>query len=883
MALSLCTVFGVAGCGSDGGSVSPLKESDVEFWGTYATEKVLQDKHDYDSVKRDAAINLTVAKGEYESSQIIMTAANDVPSYTVTVTDLKTSDNKVFPKENISIYNEKYIEVVSVYKAYEGAVPGFYPDALLPMDTAVKWGENKISKGNNQGIYVTFDNNAHKDENGEYIMTDGDYTYFDSGVYTGNMTIKYGDFSKAIPITLEILDATVGEENHVQSHFGSYRSKGTADLEDTQAEKDAWNQKFYEYRITGDQVLADFAYDDNMIKNYVAATMKYLKSPKCSGLSLPTRNVYNYQYTSSDGVTSGETVIDKDFFKDFVWAYLNESVAQNYNFVAKINVSCSIIDEPTSHPELARRVPAVMELFRLAREELAAEIYDLVKGNYKNADYKLTDYQKKIYDKLTDEQKAAYEGISEEFMQQLISGVLNIKMPVTSDYAPGYNIETYCPNANLYDSEASRKVFSDHQQSMKETYETLYHNGYTLNGNTYVYDWYEYKTCEWWYTAASVPCITFDFEMPLAGIRTNGWMLADYDADGFLYWAVDLFAYDSTGGSGVYYNIEDYYTENAMRYTKSSGNGYLFYPGGQYELSEPVASMRIEAYRDGLEEYELIYGLKETYSQYGFDASDVISSIGTSIYTGMVSTATGATMAAARTALLQVVNCAASDAKMFITGYNEDGYGNCTYKVFMKEGYELKNRGVTVTDCEKVDGGVMYTVVVKLKDATNSVSLSFEAGGKTYKFELGLGGEAEVNDASIFKSAFKKSTVAPSSKIEDGMIKLTLPESGSKSQRVMLGGEILSKFKTGVKKILFHIENPTDGDVKIVISLKRSDRDVSLELVNQVLKPGANVVEFSVNGDWNSATADNLLITFGDGKEQPERTIYFKDVVVYYK
>ena len=31
-----------------------------------------------------------------------------------------------------------------------------YPDALLPIEKAVEYGENNIASGNNQGVYLTF-------------------------------------------------------------------------------------------------------------------------------------------------------------------------------------------------------------------------------------------------------------------------------------------------------------------------------------------------------------------------------------------------------------------------------------------------------------------------------------------------------------------------------------------------------------------------------------------------------------------------------------------------------------------------------------------------------------------------------------------------------
>lgn len=127
------------------GGGSQSGETQVEFWSTYATEKVMQDV-EYTGTKFEPKLEVYAARGEYESGQIIMTAGTDVHSYDVQITDLKTSDGKVFPKENIILYNQKYIEVNQNYEN-NGAPLGMYPDAILPFEAAKNFGENKIEAG----------------------------------------------------------------------------------------------------------------------------------------------------------------------------------------------------------------------------------------------------------------------------------------------------------------------------------------------------------------------------------------------------------------------------------------------------------------------------------------------------------------------------------------------------------------------------------------------------------------------------------------------------------------------------------------------------------------------------------------------------------------
>ena len=51
--------------------------SDVSFWGTYSSVKVLQNLLEgYDNVKKEAAVSVAAIGGEEEASQIIMTTGS---------------------------------------------------------------------------------------------------------------------------------------------------------------------------------------------------------------------------------------------------------------------------------------------------------------------------------------------------------------------------------------------------------------------------------------------------------------------------------------------------------------------------------------------------------------------------------------------------------------------------------------------------------------------------------------------------------------------------------------------------------------------------------------------------------------------------------------
>ena len=142
--------------------------------------------------------------GEYESTQLIMTAKKNIKKYTVETFDL-TSGEHVFEKSRIEVYHQKYITVENIFDQ-NGMPAGNYPDALLPIETAVKYKENNIQDGNNQGLFITFNVPVSQP----------------AGVYTGNIKISFdgamtdsmslSNMPKNLPVIYERFPATVGSK-----------------------------------------------------------------------------------------------------------------------------------------------------------------------------------------------------------------------------------------------------------------------------------------------------------------------------------------------------------------------------------------------------------------------------------------------------------------------------------------------------------------------------------------------------------------------------------------------------------------------------------------------------------------------------------------------
>ncbi|MBI3856588.1 MAG: DUF4091 domain-containing protein [Planctomycetes bacterium] len=86
----------------------------------------------------------------------------------------------------------------------------------------------------------------------------------------------------------------------------------------------------------------------------------------------------------------------------------------------------------------------------------------------------------------------------------------------------------------------------------------------------------------------------WQLDFPLLNYRIPAWTSRRYGLTGLLYWTV------------VYWPEGDTWM-NPLTYKKQyNGEGSLFYPGTDAGIDGPVASMRLKALRDGLEDYEYL-------------------------------------------------------------------------------------------------------------------------------------------------------------------------------------------------------------------------------------------------------------------------------------
>lgn len=811
------TAVFISACKDKETTLVPLNLGQLDIWGCVATEKVLRDQpvEKYAEWKEEPDVNILMAKGEYESDQIIISPSVDVPYYNATITDLKLeSGEDTISKDDISIYKQKYIAVNAVYQVGNNFPEGFYPDALLPIEAAVEYGETSIKAGENQGIYIT-------------VETKADQT---AGIYTGSLTLDFKDFTSVVPVTVEVVDVAVSEVNHAKSTFLTNWTYQHGELNSTQEMRDAYSEALIKYRLAPNNIFNENNHTDEDIARYVEKSYEFMKNPKCSNIGIP-------YLTSSQEYQKGESynAIDPVVFEKYLYKYAKKSFETGLNMLAKCTMYNAIIDEPLS---MSFNTPNQVNLNCRIFNQTVNKVADAIEAD---------------------------TSITSEIKDEVVASMRVIPHVVTCRYVEKYAnyesdeyINTFCPVTNECDSEAQRAQ-------------------------------YDMQNEKWWYVANHpkfpYPNLMID-NTSILSTRAIGWMQGEYDITGFLYWSVNNYTINELG-TGYTVCLEEYYETRANRNGNGThGCGYLFYPGGQYGLDEPVGSLRLEALRDGLEEYELILSLKEKYNELGFSADKLISSITSNLYIGTAVSTDSNKFADARKSLLQLCAVANSSAEMCIVDSVDNGSGKVTNKVYIKDGYTLKVNGNTASGGEVFSEGKIYTVECKLENEVNTLKLSFNADGKEYTYEQNLGGKVTLDNASALVGGFSSELTSVTATLDGDYVKLDVGATTNKSQRFKLKTNTITSLDEKAKKIVLAFKNDSAEEISLTIYYSGTRNQDLSELKSVILMPNSETqLEVDVGSlQWAKlGNIEHFLIKLGNTKAENAKTVYMKEFVVYYK
>lgn len=760
---AVLTLGCLSGCKS---SKDKTNGEQITVWATSATEKIFRTQEVEDTSQK--SMNITMSKNEYEGAQLMMRADFDVGAYNVTVSDL-VLQNYVIEKENISIYNVKYISSAGIATKYNNdALPvgSSMPDALLPFDTAVEYGENVLPKDVNQSVYIE-------------VYTNADTA---AGQYKGTIKLTAGDYDYYMTLNVTVKDFVVPDEPSTKSYFARWGSEhiSSAEGDSTDEFNEVLFQQQLKYRMGSTLPFEG----EGGAKRYVELLRKYYHASGFSCYKLFYEATYSYY---NDMLIAYNVPLMKEYLKAVIVA----SIEDKTNYLDKaIFYFSTFVDEPDSNPNVTwDMVAQISQTVACMLEDVATEC-DTELAGMENFDYYTDTVRQTVLD---------------------IPNIIPGSYPVSSLEDCGAEDITACTVLNLFNTASARESY---QRDDMET---------------------------WWYT-----CIGPQYPYPnllanswLTGTRLISWMQRAYDIDGFLIW--DTFNY-TDGDNNATPIINGY---DSLKDTMTGvSDGKIFYAGAPYGITGAIASLRAVAYRDGMEDYELLNAIYDKYESQGLDAGVALTDLYSDLFSGVITTSESELLATAREELYSIYEDLTGEYALYWKEITEKADNAEISFVLSGTGYAVKANGKTLT--AGTDG--VYTL--KLTSSDNGrVEVLISKNGIQKKYVKYL--SATYHALTDFENGDTSLVGVNGSSAKE--ISTDKSSSGTQSVKITLNGKENDVTYTpwfSIKASGFDVSTSSALVYEVY-----SDKAMSFNLVARYEKNGANYEEavgtIEIEAGWN--------------------------------
>lgn len=499
-----------------------------------------------------------------------------------------------------------------------------------------------------------------------------------AGIYTGKFSLTFGTEKIEIPVKVNVWNFTVPDEVHTKSSFLIYPDILT--LQEGNCSEEllkAYFDYFLEQRIS----LMHLPCKTMDYDSYLECLREYYDNPKLSAYALPYKTIYYFD-PSSELLSWGYGSPDLDRLDEIIRRIVVMSHDDGVDYLEKAYIYNLNIDEFSYLPQT-----------------------DQI---YKRAERWADDFNSLI-DKIESYFDARYgneylDGVPG--LRHSLKAIVNVQV---SEYVSGisdrYNNIT--SGVNYY-----------HSSQMMEYYKEAFSG--------------EYDEL-WWYTCLgpASPYPTYHISDPysLLTARELSWMQYKYDIKGNLYYEVN--AWHDAKNEWI-----DPYSDS---FCYIWGDGQLVYPGSKYGIEGPIGSLRLEAIRDGLEEYEYLRSLSEScdslssYYETTINASDVASPLYDSLFAGTVSNVNFDAYHEARVSLANTLSYMQCDAKIVIEKI-ESAMDTVTATFLAAGDYTITTDNQTLTG-ELLGQGKRYSCTFS-KDEDAYLDISATNGEKTYHYRM---------------------------------------------------------------------------------------------------------------------------------------------------
>ncbi len=611
------------------------------------------------------------------------------------------------------------------------------------------------------------------------------------GTYKGIVTVTADSQVYNVPINITVYDIVLPEQSQAQNFWNNtfYTQYGTSEMDTTDKMVGIYLDKMNQYKLNGTLPFSG----NGGAEAYVELIKEYYTHPGFSTYQFYYQSGRN-QYTHKDRET-GEYVtayasFNSPLLKEYLKAVARASVEDRVNYLDKaMFYFLDLIDEPSTE-------------YHFQRCEEVAGVFDMV----------IEDVAYELLDEYANDTSAAYT-YYKEVMFDTILGLDNVLTVTSNDIrgkleSRGIDSFTYCANIGLIGSQSWRDYYAE------------------------MGDW-------WFYTSNSpyYPTATHHLDDMYTSLVSLGWMQKAYGIKGYLNWNVA--DYSERG-------YDAYTADNVWGY--SPGDGWIFYPGYEYGITGPVASLRAVALRDGIDDYDLFTVMEEKCQELGFSEAETQGMVNTIFEKFVTSTTPAQSCEVYQTAKNEIYsNILDAQDDLGLVICDTSYYAGKTTVVFetTNQNAKVEYNGKVLT---KGESGHYEAVVDLSKEQTITVTVSVDGNSKTVQKVVGnkysVAQDFEGVTSQNILSANKASTVF----IDGGVaysgsksVKITLSKGENKQVYFSLSETFIKDFiAKNASEVELLVYNGSDNEIKLELQGFNGSKYKSLD--DYVLKTGWNSV-----------------------------------------
>ncbi len=497
-------------------------------------------------------------------------------------------------------------------------------------------------------IATAYKENKIKANNNQGITVEFCSKDVPAGTYTGTFTLDLDGKKTDIPVKVEVWDIKYEGRRQFQSCFMIYRDELiVGEYSNSDAVVDAYISKLMEYKANP-LVVRTYNSPEKLVED----TKRLFQDNNYNSVALPIDFQLDYRVYDADQITpkAQEAV---DYIKAVVKASTEENNYISYAYFYPSSYDEADVVEGRWDPSITflKEGGEFQQTLELAITQLKEEGWFA-------------------------KQPAAFAKSLEDTIRAIPVVFTNVNF--VEDWVGELNA-TFCPYISLYNDTAT---LNRYQEAAQEN----------SHGNLWAY------TC----SGPINPYPTFHIDDGTLDMRVCGWMEKAYGVTGYLYYKINNYAMLTTQPSDDY--IDLYATP--ARYYEVNGDGFLFYPGRYYGSTEPFGTVRMAAYRDGMDDYDMLCIYEELLQEYAkknnitdFDFSAYVDDLYSSMFHGMVAKQDDTLVYAAREELAKRILSLKNDGTLAYDPQSVEkskvtGFANGEAAVVIKSEYKDKDQEI---------------------------------------------------------------------------------------------------------------------------------------------------------------------------------------------